>query len=494
MLAIRTHCTQIANHMYNRCLFAAMRLLVGFSLVAGVRVHGSSGTIYYNHTPNAPRVPGVRAIGADGSNDRPIPIALASAAHPTVSRDGRSLLVTSVDPLLLVMISQNVFSVDLVTGVTTPITHYVDTLSDGITTYTNQFNEPDFDTYSYYTSHLPNYKAYSPTADRVAILNLSSVSGKQPGGVRLPPTQSPVLEVYPVQQTFPLGEWLFAGSERTGVNQAGDGVDWHPTRDELVGAFRADIPSFGNTGESLTEGTVVMVFAASGLNPFMRKLTTPTGSSFLDFENFVVVGETEQDYAPAISRDGSKVAYVRNTLVSDSRVGLGFELAKCSIRIVNYDGTGDRELLSFGNQLWVSKLAWSPDDTEIAFDIAPRLVLDGLELQLGDVLRSEIYVVKVNDRTLRLLAPAPAAFPSWSPLDSDPQPSTPPEVRTIRTGNQIELELMNLAVGRQVEVESSVDLVRWTSSQSFAAPAATHRVSITQSPQTTVEFFRIRMR
>ncbi len=53
---------------------------------------------------------------------------------------------------------------------------------------------------------------------------------------------------------------------------------------------------------------------------------------------------------------------------------------------------------------------------------------------------------------------------------------------------------MNLAVGRQVEVESSVDLVRWTSSQSFAAPAVTHRVSITQSPQTTVEFFRIRMR
>jgi hypothetical protein len=401
-------------------------------------------------------------------------------------------LVTTVDPVLTVMISQNVFSVDLTTGAAVQITHYVDTLSDGITTFTNVFNEPDFDTYSYYTSHLPNYKAFSPLADRVAILNLASVSGKQPGGVRLPPTPSPVLEVYPVQQTFPLGDRLFSGAERTGVNQAGDGVDWHPTRDELIGAFRADIPSFGNLGESMTEGTVIMVFAASGLNPFLRKLTAPTGRSFLDFDNFIVINEAEQDYAPAISRDGGRVAYLRNTLVGDSRVGLGFELAGCSLRVVNYDGSGDRELLSFGKGLWLTKLAWSPDDAEIAFDIAPRLVVDGLELQLGDTRRSEIHIVRVNDRSVRRLAPAPAAFPSWSPLESGPAIIKPPEFRATRTGNLIDLELWNLVVGRQVEVETTADLVRWTSLQSFAASAATHKISIAPSPQVRAAFYRVR--
>ena len=480
--------------MYYPWLLVATGILAVGSLLGWGKAHGATGTIYFNRTTAASPIPTVRAIRADGSNEGPVPIALPSAAHPTVSRDGRYLLVTAVDPVLTVMISQNVFSVDLATGAATQITHYVDTLSDGITTFTNQFNEPDFDTYSYYTSHLPNYKAFSPLADRVAILNLASVSGKQPRGVRLPPTQSPVLEVYPVQQTFPLGDRLFSGAERTGVNQAGDGIDWHPTRSELIGAFRADIPSFGNLGEGMTEGTVIMVFATSGVTPFVRKLTAPTGKSYLDFDTFLVLGETEQDYAPAISRDGSKVAYVRNTLVSDSRVGLGFWLAKCSIRIINYDGSGDREILSFGNDLWVTKLAWSPDDAEIAFDIAPRLVVDGLELQMGDVKRSEIRIVRMSDGAVRLLAPAPAAFPSWSPLNAGPEANVPPGFRAIRTGNQIELELWNLVNGRQVEVESTLDLVRWTPSRTFAAPGATHKVAITPTPQVRAEFFRIRMR
>ena len=476
-------------------LFAVMRVLVGFSLLAWRPVQGATGTIYYNRTTAASQIPTVRAIRADGANDRPIPIALPFANYPTVARDGRHLLVTTADPVFLtVMLSHNVFSVDLATGAATKITHYVDTLSDGITTYTNLANEPDFDTYSYYTSHLPNYKAFSPTADRVAILNLASVSGKEPGGIRLPPTQSPVLEVFPVQQTFPLGEFLFAGAERTGVNQAGDGVDWHPTLNELVGAFRANIPSYGNLGESLTEGTVVMVYRASGLNPFVRRLTAPTGSSYYDFNTFYVVSTTAQDYAPAISRDGSKVAYVRNTLVADSRVGFGsFERTNCSIRIINYDGSGDSELLSFGNGLWVTKLAWSPDDTEIAFDLAPQLIVGGLKLQLADVLNSEIRIVRVNDLAVRLLAPAPAAFPSWSPLNSDPVGIPTPEIRVSRAGNQINLQLSNLVIGRQIYVESTTNLMHWTASPSFPATAATHTVPITPSPQTRAAFFRIRM-
>jgi hypothetical protein len=92
------------------------------------------------------------------------------------------------------------------------------------------------------------------------------------------------------------------------------------------------------------------------------------------------------------------------------------------------------------------------------------------------------------------LAPAPAAFPSWSPLNSGPEATQPPGFRAIRTGNQIELELSNLVNGRQVEVESTPDLVRWTSARTFAAPGATHKVAITPRPDVRAEFFRIRLR
>lgn len=470
-------------------LSAAVRALVVVSLLACAHVRGAtSGTIFYNHVVSTGAIPTVRVIRADGSNDLAVPIALPFAAHPTVSRDGRHLLVTSSDPVLTQMLSYNVYSVDLTMGNITKITHYVDTLSDGNVTFTNVFDEPDFQTYSYYTSHLPYYKAYSPTADRVAILDLTSVSGRPPGGVRQAAIQAPVLEVYPVQQTFPIGEFLFGGTERTGLNQAGDGVDWHPTTNQLLGTFRTNIPTTGNLAGS-TEGTVIHKFKTTGLNPYVTNLTAPTGTHNLDLINFIIISSTAQDYAPAISRDGSKVAYVRNTLLANPLLGPGFVLTNCSIRIINYDGTGDQELLSFGPGKWVTRLSWSPDDTEIAFDLAPQLIVNGLRLQMGDIMSSEIKIVRVSDKAVRLLVPAPAATPSWSPLNSVP---LGPRMRMTRAGNQFDLDLMNLVSGRQILVESTTNLVGWTTSQSFVATGATHRVTILSSPSRAT-FFRIQM-
>lgn len=469
--------------------FAVACVSVGISLFACVPVRGAtSGTIFYNHVVSTGAIPTVRVIRADGSNDLAVPIALPFAAHPTVSRDGRHLLVTSSDPVLP-MLSYNVHSVDLATGDATKITHYVDTLSDGNITFTNVFDEPDFDTYSYYTSHLPYYKAYSPTADRVAILDLTSVSGKPPGGVRQAAIQAPVLEVYPVQQTFPIGEFLFAGTERTGLNQAGDGVDWHPTTNQLLGTFRDNIPTTGNLGTGATEGTVIKIYRETGLNPYVTNLTSPTGTVNVDFINFIVVSSTAQDYAPAISRDGRKVAYVRNTLVADPRIGPGFLLTNTSIRIINYDRTGDQELLSFGPGKWVTRLSWSPDDTEIAFDLAPQLVVNGLKLQMGDIMGSEIKVVRVSDKAVRLLVPAPAATPSWSPLNSVPQG---PRMRMTRAGNQFDLELTNLVNGQQILVESTTNFAQWTTSQVFVATGSIQRLTI-PPPPSRATFFRTRM-
>jgi hypothetical protein len=465
-------------------------------LLTALPVSGTTGTIFYN-SYNAPPAQTVRAISVDGTNDRAIALPVPSPALPVVSRDGRWLLVSSGGPLASVMLSQNVFRTDLVTGVTTQVTRFVDTYSDGITTYENPQGEPDFDTYSYYTTHLPSYKAFSPTGDRVATLELAAVSGKQPGGIRLAAIQSPVLEVYPVPQTTPVPTWLAGGSERTGLSQGGDGLDWHPSLEQVVGAFRADIPlttNYGPPGES--EGTILRVYGTSGAAPPIRLLTTPTARTFVDLNTFsYILGETEQDYAPSISQDGSKVAYVRNTLFSDSRVAGGaFRLARCAIRIINYDGTGDRELIAFGNNYWITKVAWSPDGTEIAFDIAPRLILNGLELQLGDTAQSAIYIVRASDAVFRPLVAAPAAHPTWSPLGFTAVPAALLGVRATRAGNLIELELSGLEIGRLFDIEITTDLEDWTLDRTITAATATQTVSFPLSPTVPARFFRVRPR
>lgn len=463
-------------------------------LLTALPVSGTTGTIYYN-SYGVPPAKTVRAISADGTNGREISLPVPSPALPVVSRDGRWLLVSSGGPLASVMLSQNVFRTDLVTGVTTQATRFMDTYSDGITTYENHQGEPDFDTYSYYTTHLPNHKAFSPTGDRVATLDLAAVSGKEPGGIRLAAIQSPVLEVYPVPQTTPVATWLAGGGERTGVNQGGDGLDWHPSREELVGAFRSNIPLTSNIGGGQTEGTVLRVYASSGTSPFLRALTTPTARAYYDFNAFYILNETEQDHAPSISQDGGKVAYVRNTLASDSRVAGGaIRLARCAIRIIDYEGTGDRELVAFGDNYWITKVAWSPDGTEIAFDIAPRLISNGLELQMGNMAQSEIYIVRVSDAALRQLVAAPAAHPTWSPLGFTSVPAELPGVVATRAGNVIELQLSDLTIGRQFDIEISTDLEHWTVDRTITAATATEALSFPWSPTVPAGFFRVRPR
>jgi hypothetical protein len=452
---------------------------------------GAGGTLFYNRTVNDLGERTVRAIGTDGANDRLVPIALPSPAQPVVSSDGKKLLVSTGGELSAVMRSQNVYSVDLTSGAILPVTHYADTITVGTTVYTNLNTEPEFETTAYYTTHLPIFKAYNPAGDKVVTMDLSAVTAKPPGGVMLAAIQTPVLEVYPLEAGLPLGDRLFSGAERTSVNQAGDGVDWHPTRNEVVGPFRANIPTTGTLGPGENEGTVIMVFATSGTSPFLRKLTTPTGTSFIDFNTFVIINTVEQDYAPAISRDGKKVAYVRNTLTADSRVDTGIHLTKCSIRVVNYDGTGDQEIASFQNQLWVTKLAWAPDDSAIAFDIAPRLVVNGLELQMGDAARSEIRVMRLSDHATTLVIPAPAQFPTWSPLANASVQA--PQMK-ISHGNKIQFELTSLSPGSKFDLETSTDLNQWSVHQSFTATTNSQNVAIDPLAQTKARFFRVHVK
>jgi prepilin-type N-terminal cleavage/methylation domain-containing protein len=168
---------------------------------------------------------------------------------------------------------------------------------------TNNVGDPTTNRFiTSYTHHFPYHKAFSGDNTRVAVMNLPRTGGAtldnpvQTGDSQqfFGSGRSPELEVYPAAGPTLLGNLLFLGGPRTGSNHGGDGVDWHPTREEVVGAFRDDIPVTGTAGITGSEGTVLAIFSTlGGLDPFIRKLTRPSGrwDSYVDlFTSYLVPG------------------------------------------------------------------------------------------------------------------------------------------------------------------------------------------------------------
>jgi hypothetical protein len=241
---------------------------------------------------------------------------------------------------------------------------------------------------------------------------------------------------------------------------------------------------------------------ASGPGQFLRRLTQPVAQfdAYFDLFNLISSGTVPHDYAPAISPDGRQVAYVRHVMRQDSRfdgAGIAPLPSQCSVRVVNDDGTGDREVLRMADGLWVTHVSWSPDAKQIAFDLAPQVVLNGWNSLLGDASRSEVYAVNVDGSNPRRLAAAPAAYPSWTvrlpggPVDP-PLPGTPPGLRAVSQGNALELQIDNLVPGRTWRVEGTSALgLGWVTLQEGKATAARATVSLKPSQGPPVRFYRI---
>ena len=310
--------------------------------------------------------------------------------------------------------------------------------------------------------------------------------------------RTPVLEVYPAAGPSLIGHLLFAGGFRTGNNQGGDGVDWHPNLGEVVGTFSDDIPVTGTTGVRGSEGTVLVVFATDGrLDPFVRKLTRPAGvwNSYIDLVTWIFTRADENDYAPAISPDGTQVAYLRHTIRFDSRISDLHKLpAVCAIRVINYDGTGDREVLQLADGLWVTRVAWSPDGSELAFDLSPQLFSQGDPLLAGDITRSEIHLVRADGTNPRPLVPAPAAYPTWSPLGIVVPPPSPPGIRITRNGEALEVQVSGLTPGRELDLERSTDLDGWALVHREMASGASRTFRLEPPAANVPGFFRISTR
>ena len=476
---------------------AAVALLTPF-------LHGA-GAIYFNRVAPGAGFPELHRINSDGTGEVVIPVNLPSALNPTVSRDGRRLLVTSPDPGRPFKLSQNVYALDLTTGFVGRVTSYSDEyVLNGVRFQDDLARLFGNNTISSYKINFPYHKAFSPEGGRLVTMNLFK-SGSVHLGVALDPTEVqassgrfPIVDVYRFSDALPAGPYVFlAAQERDGFNQGGDGVDWHPALNEVVAAVASDISAVGTAGRTGLEGTVLAVFSTTSISPFLRKLTNPVGQAdaFFNISTLISTVATPHDYAPAISADGTRVAYVRHVLRQDTRfdgAGIAPLPALCSIRMINYDGSGDHEVLRLNEGLWITRLAWAPDGSEIAFDLSPQAVINGWNSLLGDVSRSEIYAVNANGSNPRRVVAAPASYPTWSPINFTAGQATIPRFQVRRDGGDLLLAVSNLVPGRRFAVEGSVDLKSWREEYAQTASATDELVRVTPRAGNLAGFFRVR--
>ncbi len=481
----------------------ACRFLILFSLGC-TAAPAANGIVYYNRfAPNTPAT--VRRIGGDGVGDQAVGLNLPEPTHPTLSRSGRFLLATSRDPGRPFMLTRNVYLFDLVTGSSGRITTYFDeVIQDGVRFRRDLAQLIGDTTISAYTIHAPDHKALSPDGTRVVVMDLfrsGSVNqggfgsdGFDPNELTISSGRLPQVDVFNVADALPSGPFVFLSAQpRTGFNQGGDGVDWHPSLNEVVACIASDIPAQSNIGLNSMEGTLLAVFAASGVNPFIRKLTNPVGRrNLIGGLGGVLENVSMHDYSPAISPNGQGVAFLRHEMRTDAQTGLVPQPCLCSIHIIRYDGTNERQVLALSEGLWVTKVSWSPDGAQLVFDLAPQLVLNGRLAQVGDVARSQLFMVNVDGSNPRLFHNGPAAYPHWG-VDLAPQPPrVAPALAISRTGAGLRLRLDGVPNGRSFRLEGATDPeAGWQTLLTTNSTGDGHLIDVTIDPQTSAAFYRV---
>lgn len=355
----------------------------------------------------------VREMAANGANDHALTVNLPEPGFPAWSRDGRLLALSSPEPGRPSKQSRDLFVMDGTTGAITKISRFED-YADGNT----------------FRKYLPTAHAFSPDGRRLAAtvyLNTSVVNS----GI----TMTPQIYLFDTSGLEP-PVLLVAANLSDGLNLEGFGCDWSSTN-QIAWPGSCGSPSYyAGSFVTLVNGTAIYILQPNVNAPQARQLTFPVvrteggGSYYLK--------RAEVDYAPSFSPDGSKVAYVRVTRSAEPLQNT-FPPDQCSIRVININGAGDHEILHLNAGLWISQMAWSPDGSQLLFDMGPQTIINNIPYAQPVAQTVEIHTINMNTLVPSRVHTAPAVWPSWRPA-STPAVTVPQlSIQTAQGSNNIEL-------------------------------------------------------
>lgn len=339
--------------------------------------------------------PQLRRVNADGSGDLPIFLPFTTFDYPVFSRDGTLVAITALDPALPNERSQNIFALSLTTGALSELTFYGDLFDEhtGTTIY-----------------NFPNYKAFSPDNSRLAVFAYL-FTGTGDAGTQ---TTTPSLEVH-FTNTSAAPLQVHVDKGLNGTHHGGEGVDWSPAANVLVAPLEGTTSfiSGGGPGE-VTTLNLIEPSAGAVVAGHFQQITFPRADGHVGIGEGDAYLWGEHDYAPKFSPNGRGVAFVR-------AFQNFFTLSKTapdpyieSIHIVDVTTLVDTQITSFAPGAYISTIDWSPDGTQLIFDIGQQATgpLGPLHNAIPGTV--EIDVVNVDGTGLRKLRGPGTSRPAWS--------------------------------------------------------------------------------
>lgn len=322
-----------------------------------------AGAIIYNK-PNPLGLVDVWLINPDGSGDRRVPVNLVTAEFPVWSRDGQLIAATGEVPEAQDQASRNIFIFDTTGANLRKLTDFV-VKRDPIGQIVEHFE--------------PFFKAFSPDGQRLAFTVFEGVRGIV------------LLEVIPLNRPELT---MVAGGIIEGLK--GFGVDWSPRMDLLM------VPVTTIDWSSGLPAEVTALFAVEPVKDafergLARQVTFPR----------TIVGTSVGDALPVFSPDGGRVAFVRLQMQG----GIAPGPVTSSIRVVNIDGTSEREVITFPPREVVGRLSWSGDGMRLVFDRG--LGLPAFPI-IPDPATTGLWMIRLDGTDLHQIKAPPAQSPSWN--------------------------------------------------------------------------------
>ena len=343
----------------------------------------------------------LRQVNADGTGDTTVAVPFADVLGPVPERTGARLALSAVDPARPSQISRNVFTVNRTSGAIQNVTNFLDSL------------DPDSLHYTYIYGF---YKAFSPDGTLMAVNSIYRSGG---GGAS--ETGTPILQIFPSDGSAGSLALVHADPFLDGTHHGGEGIDWSPINQDLIVApikWDAPLISGGGVGEATAIFLAEPVTGAGNV----RQLTFPRA----DATSNVATGEVtlwgEHDYQPKFSPNGTGIAYVRSfQLVSNLRIIPDPYVE--SLRIASVDGTSDFQVIAFNSGLYITSVDWSPDGTQLVFDIGPQAFSSGTPLSYAVPDTDSVFVVNTDGSGLRQFLATPSSQPGWA--IAAPPPAAP---------------------------------------------------------------------